>query len=705
MIDYLAFVFLTSLFTNEGPADLKWENPEYYCRFSKRVDCLWQINGRTISLSTYNYSYINGNGKNTIHCNIKGGENASPLGQVQANPLPDSLTCVAYINNIIGTAVINQTIKIPCRSRQKSNCNWKKNNEIINMTSRFEYSGAKRGINTTDCSIKIKQFQEIDQGVWICLNDERYLGNYRLRIPNALDVIPESLLWKGHHMYSCNFGFKVNCQWIINGTTMSIESSDYNYIIGNGKRTSDCSIRGQENANPLPDPIQCFGIIDKQSIESNNIREELKWETKPHYQLSKSRHQYHCSISNIVESCTWQINGTTISMIDKLYHPAHYSYYRNFNRSETIGIYCIMVGYEEANQLPEDIKCVGIKERVLITTAINETVVLNCTSDEVVRCIWKKNNESIDESQRYEYGGVHGEIKSTNCSIKLKQVQEIDQGEWTCLRKEDCFRKEHCFNVKLLLTNIFSLRIKNHSLPLQKKLNVSSTNSTVEANILTNLSTTNCDWIIPATNEVTNYGSLPLQRNLDISSSYPTVETNTLTNISTTKCGCIIPAANEATIYALGGCLFAALMIIISVCMYIFWERKLIYCSSCKDQIITDNPNGRQNSSNTFDNQPLTTSNVSSNETSVGYVIPISSNRKDNLTEIHYKNVSFRYTKNTSVSANVDFATVPFEHQSSTTDHDRNSLLNPKNDKFTDSNNENLNENAHLYEPLRNIFR
>ncbi|GAB6030818.1 hypothetical protein CHUAL_007662 [Chamberlinius hualienensis] len=730
---WIMIFILTSLFTNGRTADGKWENNRYYCRFSQRVDCLWQINGSTVSISNYNYSYINGNGKNTNYCSIEKGKNGNPLpdtirclgikqglfvepdylsenrkqelkptynfsesrhlyncqynttvdtctwmingteilintyyyystffwnyrqyisecsirGGKEAKPLPDSLTCIGYSNNIIVTAVINQTIEIPCRLYFIWNCTWKRNNEVIDIKNRFEYSGAKRGIDTTDCSIKIKQFQKIDQGEWICLGLNLYLGNYRLRITNALNVIPEALIWKPHHAYSCNFDFEVDCQWMINGITMSMASSDYNYIIGNGKNTSDCSIRGQENANPLPDTIQCFGIKDEQSIESSYIKEELKLETKPTYELRESRHQYHCNISTMVESCTWQANETTIPMINQLYHYKNNLYiYESCNAGQTNGSFCNMMGEKEANKLPDDVKCVGIRERVLITAAINETIVLNCTSKESVGCIWKKNNESIYKSQRFEYIGGVEEIKSSDCSIKLKQAKEIDQGEWTCFRKGDCFGSQ------LPRINIYLLKVRKTSMPLQTNLNVSSTYSTVETNLLTNIS---------ITNEVNNNVLL--------------------------------------------GCLFAALIIIILLCIYIIWGRKRLNCGSCQDKITTDNPNGRQNSPNTSDNHPMITHNASSNETSDGYLIPISINQNYNLPEIHYEEISFGFTKNTlaKANANVHYATVSTEPRpsSSTTDPDGNSLPITKDNKLTDTDNENVEENANLYEQLK----
>ncbi|GAB6025084.1 hypothetical protein CHUAL_010518 [Chamberlinius hualienensis] len=50
----------------------------YKCEFNWKVNCIWKHNGSTISIHSYKFRYVTGNGKNIKDCSISTSESEIP---------------------------------------------------------------------------------------------------------------------------------------------------------------------------------------------------------------------------------------------------------------------------------------------------------------------------------------------------------------------------------------------------------------------------------------------------------------------------------------------------------------------------------------------------------------------------------------------------------------------------------------------------
>ncbi|GAB6020941.1 hypothetical protein CHUAL_003584 [Chamberlinius hualienensis] len=169
----IILISVSSLQTNENSQVLKLEvKPvynlwtglhKYICRFNETVNCLWQNGGSAISISKYQYKYIDENGNETSDCSIIGSKNDS-------RKMPDSLKCIGLTTQILITAEINDVIELNCETIKRNKCSWKRNNQIVNVDQRYEYTEDQKEKITAICSIRIRQVQLLDEGNWTCGN-------------------------------------------------------------------------------------------------------------------------------------------------------------------------------------------------------------------------------------------------------------------------------------------------------------------------------------------------------------------------------------------------------------------------------------------------------------------------------------------------------------------------------------------------------
>ncbi|GAB6020940.1 hypothetical protein CHUAL_003583 [Chamberlinius hualienensis] len=169
----IILISVSSLQTNENSQVLKLEvKPvynlwtglhKYICRFNETVNCLWQNGGSAISISKYQYKYIDENGNETSDCSIIGSKNDS-------RKMPDSLKCIGLTTQILITAEINDVIELNCETIKRNKCSWKRNNQIVNVDQRYEYTEDQGEKITAICSIRIRQVQLLDEGNWTCGN-------------------------------------------------------------------------------------------------------------------------------------------------------------------------------------------------------------------------------------------------------------------------------------------------------------------------------------------------------------------------------------------------------------------------------------------------------------------------------------------------------------------------------------------------------
>ncbi|GAB6027608.1 hypothetical protein CHUAL_001849 [Chamberlinius hualienensis] len=235
---------------------------------------------------------------------------------------------------------------------------------------------------------------------------------------------------------------------------MSLSNNNYSYIHGSGHNTSDCGIISLTEANPLPNTSQCLGRKNNLLIKPDYFAEDLKWELEPTYHLNEIFHWYHCQFNTTVDFCSWESNGTSIDISSYKYEYA--------NKNGELTFDCSIKGHEEANPLHGTITCIGRCKKVLITAAINETIVLPCKTRSVIDCIWNRNVPAGGSpSQPYEYLGYHRGYNTTDCSIIIKNVKKFGEGEWICMMKTDK-------NSPLEVITIYHLNVENYSVPYEE---------------------------------------------------------------------------------------------------------------------------------------------------------------------------------------------------------------------------------------------
>ncbi|GAB6020942.1 hypothetical protein CHUAL_003585 [Chamberlinius hualienensis] len=205
---------ISSLQTNENSQVLKLEvKPvynlwtglhKYICRFNETVNCLWQNGGSAISISKYQYKYIDENGNETSDCSIIGSKNDS-------RKMPDSLKCIGLTTQILITAEINDVIELNCETIKRNKCSWKRNNQIVNVDQRYEYTEDQKEKITAICSIRIRQVQLLDEGNWTCGNQADDSNNAILTKRYFIRVINHSTSDKEPSIDSDSKVDKINC--------------------------------------------------------------------------------------------------------------------------------------------------------------------------------------------------------------------------------------------------------------------------------------------------------------------------------------------------------------------------------------------------------------------------------------------------------------------------------------------------------------
>ncbi|GAB6025177.1 hypothetical protein CHUAL_010599 [Chamberlinius hualienensis] len=131
----------------------------YQCKFNSNVECFWKNNGSTISIHSYKFSYVRGNGNYTRDCSIKTSESeiASKLKHMQCVGLPSLFKDITVSGN---------SVQLNCTSKESINCTWKRNNQVVDIRDRYEYTGGHNGINVNDCSITICNTANVDAKNW-----------------------------------------------------------------------------------------------------------------------------------------------------------------------------------------------------------------------------------------------------------------------------------------------------------------------------------------------------------------------------------------------------------------------------------------------------------------------------------------------------------------------------------------------------------
>jgi hypothetical protein len=60
-----------------------------------------------------------------------------------------------------------------------------------------------------------------------------------------------------------------------------------------------------------------------------------------------------------------------------------------------------------------------------------DTIMLICTFEKPVNCGWSRGGFLLDFERRYTYATGNGSM-TTECSMIIRQFQQIDHGEWKC---------------------------------------------------------------------------------------------------------------------------------------------------------------------------------------------------------------------------------------------------------------------------------
>ncbi|GAB6026792.1 hypothetical protein CHUAL_013288 [Chamberlinius hualienensis] len=87
------------------------------------------------------------------------------------------------------------------------------------------------------------------------------------------------------------------------------------------------------------------------------------------------------------------------------------------------------------------------------TVELNSEVTLNCEFDNIGNCAWLRNNDHVEIEGRYSFTKSHnGGIK--DCSITIKEVRDVDFGDWQCTSMADSDSNAKTLNtIKLRLAN------------------------------------------------------------------------------------------------------------------------------------------------------------------------------------------------------------------------------------------------------------
>ncbi|GAB6021599.1 hypothetical protein CHUAL_004186 [Chamberlinius hualienensis] len=135
---------------------------------------------------------------------------------------------------------------------------------------------------------------------------------------------------------------------------------------------------------------------------------------------------YLCEFNETVD-CLWKDNGTIIK-----FYLSKFSYVRG-NGFHTTNCSIKTSESEKASKL-QNMLCIGMQSRVKDITVLENTVKLNCTSEESINCSWKRNNQLIAIKDRYKYIGDH-KTNVNDCSITIVNITSIDVGIWECQLK------------------------------------------------------------------------------------------------------------------------------------------------------------------------------------------------------------------------------------------------------------------------------
>ncbi|GAB6021597.1 hypothetical protein CHUAL_004184 [Chamberlinius hualienensis] len=200
----------------------------YKCKFRLKVDCLWQKDGKTFSLKSYNFSYINGNGINTKDCSITG-SNYTVASKF------DNLQCIGMTQ--LRPVIEISAAKLNCKSKERVSCSWKRNDQFVIIKGRYRYIDGHNGSDVSDCSIEIFDIQLIDQGKWTCFHvtvdgSDYYLSAaYKLHLNNETTTISNETTTISNETTTISNEKQNNCSDVNRPISTSIQSQDVNHLI------------------------------------------------------------------------------------------------------------------------------------------------------------------------------------------------------------------------------------------------------------------------------------------------------------------------------------------------------------------------------------------------------------------------------------------------------------------------------------------
>lgn len=283
---------------------------------------------------------------------------------------------IKQISQWIGTPVT-----LECSPQHVVDCTWLFNEKSINIANRYQYSlSDSDGLNTTKCTLLINLFHEEDIGNWTCWSmstdarDGHLMETYELKIKTKQS---DGFLFAHPRNVTAAFG-----ETVILPCIFSINIEQCNWF-----RNGDI-ISTSERYKYLSQMSDCtLRIINLQSIDIGS------WQCTT---SANNRYGY------IFSKVAWvHILGIPLTTSTKLSSTSVVEHPQN------------------------------------VTVAIGTTSTLTCKFKDSVNCVWFRKGHVIHIGYRYSYLNNKNVLQTTDCSMKISNVQMIDDGMWQCIGAAD----------------------------------------------------------------------------------------------------------------------------------------------------------------------------------------------------------------------------------------------------------------------------